>query len=786
METVNDASQRLSAPTRGMKLSVVVAAYDEAACIEPLTRRLAAALAAIPDCSWELIFVVEGEDGTREVLERLGRQAAPLRILYRREPAGLGAAFRRGFAAVAADADYVVTLDADLNHQPEEIPRLLATARELDCDVLIGSRFVAGAEITGTPPWKRLLSGAVNRLMTLWYGLRAHDKTSGFRVYRARVLREVAYENDRFAFLPELLIRAGAAGFRIAEAPIHFRYRREGWSKMAFWPTVASYLALLWRQGDRWTWSTLLLAAAGASLRVGMTFPVYRYPGDADCLLTGITALRLAGGHLPVFFASQRIGAIASYVAAPFVLVFGASRTALAASTLLLGLLLLAAWCLFLRELLGRRLALAALPFAAVPPAFVSHWSALPNGYPETLLLGAATLWLAARLARGAGGRRDFLGFGLAAGLGWWTSLLTLGCTVPAAAWLAWRRPRLLSNARFLALAALGFLLGASPWIAYHLRYRQRPFAGNYGVEPVHGIAAMLGAGRRLIVEMLPELIAAAPNPSPASPLQPLLRVPALLIAAAAIVFCLFVAPLSRRRAATSRAAAPAAESAERSAWPLCALVLLVTLGINLVSAASAEQGPFLPVRYLLPMALVVPAMLALFLLPIGRRSPVLALILAGVVLVFDVAGTALPWTESRRGWEKEADDDQRALAVLEREKVEVVVGSYWSVYSFNFLSGETIRGIPIESMDDLRKEAERLPVATPVRLAPLGRPPKVVACWLARAGVAGTPRVIGGDYAALLPARQIAGKAVQELRNRLAAAWPGQLPSAADCPGQR
>jgi dolichol-phosphate mannosyltransferase len=138
-----------------MKVSVVIAAYDEAANIEPLTRRLAAALAVIPDCSWELIFAVEGEDGTREALDRLSREIVPLRVLYQREPAGLGAAFRRGFAAVAKDADYVITLDADLNHQPEEIPRLLAAARERDSDVLIGSRFVAGAGVEGTPRCRR-------------------------------------------------------------------------------------------------------------------------------------------------------------------------------------------------------------------------------------------------------------------------------------------------------------------------------------------------------------------------------------------------------------------------------------------------------------------------------------------------------------------------------------------------------------------------------------------------------------------------------------------------------
>ncbi len=779
-----------------MKLAVVIAAYDEAASIGPLTRRLAATLAAIPDCAWELIFVVEGEDGTREALERLAREIAPLRVLYRRAPTGLGAAFRRGFAAVAADADYVVTLDADLNHQPEEIPRLLAAAGRPDCDVLVGSRFVAGAEIAGTPGWKRLLSGAMNRLMTRLYGLRVRDKTSGFRIYRARVLREVAYENDRFAFLPELLIRARAAGFRVAEEPIHFLYRREGRSKMAFWPTVASYLALLGRQGDRWTWATLAIVAAGAALRLAANFPSYKYPNDGDCALTGITALRLLHGHLPVFFATPRIGAIASYVTAPFFLAFGPSRDSLAGATLLLDLALFAAWCLLLREIFGRRLALAAMPFAALPAPAFTQLTAQPNGYPETLLLCVVPLWLAARLARGAGNRFDFLGFGLAVGLGWWTSLLTLACTAPAAAWMLWRRPRLLASARFPALASLGFLLGAFPWIAYHLRYREKLFHDNYAVMPAHGVGAMIATGRRLLLTVLPATLAPDRDPFPAGPVASLLRVPSLMIIAAGVIVCLGVAPLARRRHAgrtgaasgppAPAAAATSAAQAEQLAWPLCALVLLVTFGLNLASQASAGQGPILPVRYLLPIVLVVPALLAFLLLRVGSRSPAAACLLAGIVLAFNLSATLLPWSAARRAWSRAADDDQLALQVLERERVTVLLGSYWQVYPFNFLSRETILGIPVEGAVDWRKEADRIPVSAPVRLAPLGSPPFQVACWTARAGLPGRPTHLAGSYAALLPPREVAGRALQDLRDRLTAAWPGPRPGAADCPPHR
>jgi len=226
----------------------VVAAYDERENIETLARRLARTLGSLEDYAYELVFVVEGTDGTREILQSLSAELPSIRIVYQQTPAGLGNAFRRGFAAVGGKTDFIVTMDADLNHQPEEIPRLLAAAVDRGCDVLVGSRFVGGAQVEGTPRWKRLLSTSVNRFMEVAYGLRVRDKTSGFRVYRAAALRALSFDNDAFAFLPELLMRAHAAGMAIAEEPIRFVFRRHGRSKMALWDSSRSYLELLGRR----------------------------------------------------------------------------------------------------------------------------------------------------------------------------------------------------------------------------------------------------------------------------------------------------------------------------------------------------------------------------------------------------------------------------------------------------------------------------------------------------------------------------------------------------------
>jgi dolichol-phosphate mannosyltransferase len=226
------------------QVSVVIAAYNERENIESLTRRIAAVFRSLP-YAWELLYVIEGTDGTVQIAEGLGREIPAIRILYREKPAGLGNAFRRGFDAIADSTHFVVTMDADLNHQPEEIPRLLESLQNRQADILIGSRFIEGGRVDGTPVWKLLMSSTLNVVMRVLFGLRIKDKTSGFRIYRADRLRALSFENDNFAFLPELLIRAKALGMTIVEEPIHFIFRTQGTSKMHIWTTAVSYLSLL-------------------------------------------------------------------------------------------------------------------------------------------------------------------------------------------------------------------------------------------------------------------------------------------------------------------------------------------------------------------------------------------------------------------------------------------------------------------------------------------------------------------------------------------------------------
>ncbi len=557
---------------------------------------------------------------------------------------------------------------------------------------------------------------------------------------------------------------------------------------------------------DRWTcwasraswswWAALPLLAAGVALRVATAFPSHKYPADADCVIMGLTGLRLLHGHPAVFFANSRVGALGAYPAALLFLLFGASRATLAAGPMIVQILQLAALTLFLRELLGARLALWGLPFAAVPPAAVTVWTYMPNGYPEVLLVCTTTLWLAARLARlsrplpapapdteqarGRGGWPTCVALGVSLGIGWWASVQTLTCAGPALAWLAWRRPRLVARRRFWALAALGAVLGALPWIVFNLRYSFPSLRNNFGLRPVAGLAAALDNARYLLLVNLPQLLASTDGfdgSLPLNPVQRLLHLPALMISIGLSLFAMLAIPWLWRGAAaatvgsaTESVAAEldggAAAAVERAALPLCVLVIAASAGVYLVSFAGSVRD--LPVRYVMPIYLVVPVLFALSLHRLARRHTALAAMLAAVVVAFNLASTLWPWTAQRRQWAANAVADQRTLRLLTQRQVTAVIGPYWLVYPLNFLSGERVLAIPIDAATDFRHEIEQLPPA-PVRWALMSFHAEDLAPWARAAGVTGEPCRLGSSFGLLLPRYDVPPKRLREV---LAIAW--------------
>jgi len=232
-----------------LKITAVIPAYHEKGNIGELSIRLKTAFVTL-GLDYNIFFVIQGNDGSVEELQELKRYEIPqLCWAFFPDPLGVGLAFRHGFQHLAPDCTHVLTLDADLNHQPEELPAFVEAIQCSGTDIVVGSRYIPGGMVLGMPLWKFALSRLVNVLFYYTTGLRVADKTSGYRLMRREVvdLLKTATVSNGFAFYVEFLWKAHLAGYTIHEIPIVFKWRVAGQSKMHKFPTLLSYLALLWR-----------------------------------------------------------------------------------------------------------------------------------------------------------------------------------------------------------------------------------------------------------------------------------------------------------------------------------------------------------------------------------------------------------------------------------------------------------------------------------------------------------------------------------------------------------
>lgn len=230
-----------------MFLSAVIAAYKEKENLGELTERLLRELDK-SGLNYEILYVIQADDGSKELLDSINNPH--VRYLYFPNPLGVSRAFIEGFKNVVDKADLVLTMDADLNHQPEEIHGLLKCLKEKNADLTIGSRYIPGGKMIGMPAWKLFLSRTMNRIISLFSRVKVADKTSGFRIYKKPIIQEVIAEMKatNFEFYPEVVLIAARHGHTFAETPITFKFRTRGQSKMYKFQTMLGYLKMFWRK----------------------------------------------------------------------------------------------------------------------------------------------------------------------------------------------------------------------------------------------------------------------------------------------------------------------------------------------------------------------------------------------------------------------------------------------------------------------------------------------------------------------------------------------------------
>lgn len=216
------------------RLSAVVPAYNEAESLPELHRELCAALDAL-GMTWEILYIDDGSrDGTDRVIESLCAQEPRARGVLLSRNFGKSAALATGFKLVRGE--FVCTLDADLQDDPNELPKLFA-ALEGGLDLVSGWKVKRLDPIT-----KRLPSKLFNAVTSRVAGVRLHDFNCGFKLYRREVVDALEVYGELHRFLPAL---AHWRGFRVGEVGVNHRARRYGVSKFGASRFVNGFLDLL-------------------------------------------------------------------------------------------------------------------------------------------------------------------------------------------------------------------------------------------------------------------------------------------------------------------------------------------------------------------------------------------------------------------------------------------------------------------------------------------------------------------------------------------------------------
>ena len=220
---------------------VVVPTYNERESL-PL---LVDALMQHPHVS---VLVVDDDspDGTAAVAHDLSaKYATRVRVLHRHGQRGLGRSYIDGLKlAIDEPVDLICQMDADLSHDPAQLPRLVEAAARFD--VVIGSRYIPGGKVVNWPLRRRLLSRFANMYVHTVTRLSARDCTSGYRCWRREALAGMPLDrfiSDGYSFLVEMLYVANRRGCRIGEVPITFTERRLGASKMSRGVMIESAIA---------------------------------------------------------------------------------------------------------------------------------------------------------------------------------------------------------------------------------------------------------------------------------------------------------------------------------------------------------------------------------------------------------------------------------------------------------------------------------------------------------------------------------------------------------------
>ncbi len=197
-----------------LHLSVVIPCYNERVTIEEIVRRVRR---SAPEA--EIVVVDDGStDGSRDVLRGLDGQS-DLRVLLHDRNRGKGAAIHTGIAA--AGGEVILIQDADLEYDPRDYPRLLQPIEEGRAEVVYGSRFLGGPR-RAMLFWHMVANMLLTLMTNVLYNTILSDMETGYKVFKAEVIKGLPLRARRFDFEPEVTAKILKRGYRIYEVPITF------------------------------------------------------------------------------------------------------------------------------------------------------------------------------------------------------------------------------------------------------------------------------------------------------------------------------------------------------------------------------------------------------------------------------------------------------------------------------------------------------------------------------------------------------------------------------------
>lgn len=217
-----------------MDLSIIIPTYNEGENIRELLQGIKAVVQELNN-NYE-IMVVDG--GSTDGTERYAGDAGA--AVYRQRLLGYGNALKEGFEI--AKGEYIITMDADLSHEPGYIKDLWDKRDE--AELVIASRYVKGGK-ADMPLGRKFLSIFLNEVYTYALSLPYKDISSGFRLYNKEVLKEISLNYTGFSMLQELLNKIHCNGYRILEVPFHYRPRMHGKSHVRLFKMAFSYIGTL-------------------------------------------------------------------------------------------------------------------------------------------------------------------------------------------------------------------------------------------------------------------------------------------------------------------------------------------------------------------------------------------------------------------------------------------------------------------------------------------------------------------------------------------------------------